>query len=142
MTWDELRQCPASGIAVGAHGHSHRVLSTLSPEEQREELQASKELIERRIGARVRSLAYPVGGREHFTPTTKALAEELGYSLAFSFQGPACLNRWETIDRLDVRRLPPASTVAMTAAMAALPSVFVPGPHPWPFVPSQAPTGA
>lgn len=53
MTWEQLRAARERGIAVGSHTCSHRVLATLPEEEQREELFASKALLEERLAALV-----------------------------------------------------------------------------------------
>ena len=124
MTWEHLRECTKSGIAVGSHGHTHRVLSTLSPEDQRVELSESKDLITRRIGEIVRTVAFPVGGRGHFTAVTKSLAENLGYQAAFSFQGPRAVNRWGAIDLFDIRRLAAPNSASLIAALAAAPNLM------------------
>jgi peptidoglycan/xylan/chitin deacetylase (PgdA/CDA1 family) len=124
MGWDEIRRCPDSGIAIGSHTHSHRVLATLPSEQQATELSRSKELIESKIGRPVRSLAYPVGGRAHFTPTTEKLAKNAGYAVAFSFGGDDCINRWGAITPFDVRRFSPPDSLALLAATAAMPGLF------------------
>ena len=68
-------------MAVGAHTHTHRVLATLDPGEQRRELLQGKRILEERLGGRVHSLAYPVGRRDSFGEETKRLAREAGYAM-------------------------------------------------------------
>lgn len=85
MDWDQVREMAGAGIGIGSHTQSHTVLSRLEPDDQQRELSASKAEIERRIGRPVLSLAYPVGGPDHFTPRTMEIAAACGYRLAFSF---------------------------------------------------------
>jgi peptidoglycan/xylan/chitin deacetylase (PgdA/CDA1 family) len=85
MTWDEVREVSGNGVAIGSHTHTHRVLATLDEASQRWELAQSKRTLEQQLQRPVRTLAYPVGGYEHFTPSTMRIAAECGYEGAFSF---------------------------------------------------------
>ncbi len=102
MTWEQLKEMREHGIAIGSHTHSHPVLGQLDPERQRAELTVSKELIARKTGGAVRSIAYPMGNRAHFTAETQRIGKESGYDLGFSFYSG--FNRWSTMDAFDVRR--------------------------------------
>jgi peptidoglycan/xylan/chitin deacetylase (PgdA/CDA1 family) len=124
MTWDQIRECADQGIAIGSHGHSHRTLARLGVDEQRDELVRSRDTIASRIGREVRSLAYPLGGRTHFTPATMALAAECGYALGFSFRGENCFNDWGAIARFDVMRTAAPASLPLLAATASLPGLF------------------
>ena len=85
MTWEQVREVNANGVAIGSHTHTHRVLATLDEPSQRWELEQSKQELERQLQKTVRTLAYPVGGYEHFMPPTMRTAAECGYEGAFSF---------------------------------------------------------
>lgn len=85
MTWDHLERAYASGVALGSHTCRHWVLSTLNEEQQAREIGDSKRIIEKRLGHRIRSLAYPVGGLKHFNDTSMRLAASAGYDVAFSY---------------------------------------------------------
>lgn len=85
MNWDQLREAHDAGVTLGSHTCRHWVLSTLDENEQSEEIIGSKTLIEEKLGLQVRSLAFPVGGLEHFNQTTLELVERAGYDVAFSF---------------------------------------------------------
>jgi peptidoglycan/xylan/chitin deacetylase (PgdA/CDA1 family) len=102
MTWEQLREIRADGIAIGSHAHSHVVLSRLDIEQQREELRRSRDLITQRIGGSVRSIAYPTGGQTHFTADTQRIAKESGYEAGFSFHSG--YNRWPTMNAFDIKR--------------------------------------
>jgi peptidoglycan/xylan/chitin deacetylase (PgdA/CDA1 family) len=60
LSWSHLREAAATGlVTVGAHTHTHADLSRASESEAEEELRASKELIEDRLGTACRHFAYP-----------------------------------------------------------------------------------
>lgn len=119
MTWEQLQEMHQHDIAIGSHTHTHPILSGLDPERQREELTVSKELIQRRVGCAVRSVAYPVGARAHFTAETQRIAKQSGYELGFSFySGP---NRWTSMDPFDVRRVGARDDRVGLAGAAILP---------------------
>jgi len=83
LEWEHVRSLHSAGMEIGAHTWSHPNLAGLSREAAYDELRTSKDVIEQRIGAPVRSLAYPFGKpKRHFTDETVALAEELSYDYA------------------------------------------------------------
>jgi peptidoglycan/xylan/chitin deacetylase (PgdA/CDA1 family) len=87
VSWEEAREMKAAGMTIGSHTQTHRILGQLSAEEQRWEMEQSKQVIEKNIGGAVDSIAYPVGIRGAFNDTTERIATELGYSTCFSFYG-------------------------------------------------------
>ncbi len=123
MTWEQLQEMSQHDIAIGSHTHSHRILSGLGAAEQRDEMITSRQLIASKIGGPVRSVAYPVGGRAHFTAETQRLAQDTGYELGFSFY--AGFNRWSTMNPFDIRRTAVAYNDRIgVAAAATLPEWF------------------
>jgi peptidoglycan/xylan/chitin deacetylase (PgdA/CDA1 family) len=103
VSWDQVRQMREAGMAIGSHTHSHRILARLPEAHQRDELATSKARLESELGARVETVAYPVGTRTAFSELTKRLARETGYRLAFSNDGG--INRADRTDPFDVRRI-------------------------------------
>jgi peptidoglycan/xylan/chitin deacetylase (PgdA/CDA1 family) len=87
VNWEEARAMKAAGMTIGSHTQTHRILGQLSAEEQRWEMEQSKQVIEENLGCAVDSIAYPVGIRGAFNDTTERIADELGYSTCFSFYG-------------------------------------------------------
>ena len=67
IAWQDLAGLEAMGIEIGAHGHSHRPLDVLSHAEAHEEITLSKQLLERSLGHRVSSFAYPHGYANRWT---------------------------------------------------------------------------
>src|SRR5665213_104223 len=84
LDWDEARRMVDAGMTIGAHTRTHPVLSRLTPDDQRSELQTSKAEIEARLGRPVTTLAYPIGGPEAFDSITEKIATDAGFRLCFT----------------------------------------------------------
>jgi peptidoglycan/xylan/chitin deacetylase (PgdA/CDA1 family) len=84
-TWDQLRRIDAAGVRVQSHGASHRTFGALSADEIREEAARSRESIEREVGRRVSTLAYPYG--DAGDPSTSRTLAAAGYEAAFLYAG-------------------------------------------------------
>jgi len=69
-------------IEIGAHTVTHPVLSALSGEAQRHEIQGSKAGLEAILGHPVTSFAYPHGSRSDYTAETIAIVQESGFICA------------------------------------------------------------
>ena len=93
LDWGEVDALRGLGFSVGAHTVTHPILSRVTPEHAREEIQGSKDAIERALGVTVRAFAYPNGGPEDYSPTTVRLVRECGFRCAVStrrgLNGPA-----------------------------------------------------
>jgi peptidoglycan/xylan/chitin deacetylase (PgdA/CDA1 family)/glycosyltransferase involved in cell wall biosynthesis len=61
MTADQIRHWAGQGIEFGAHSRSHVDLTTLSPQELRDEVVGSAEDLAAVLGSSARSFAYPYG---------------------------------------------------------------------------------
>ena len=108
MTWDEAKQLEAQGVTIGGHGMTHRRLSGLNEEEQREEIGGCRLRIEEALGHPVEAFAYPFGSSLDYTSLTESLVQESGYDFALSNRyGPVTpgANRWALrriwVDRTD-----------------------------------------
>ena len=121
MSWDQIREM-SRDMAIGSHGHTHTVLATLDVRAQKQELEISKSILERRISKPVTSIAYPVGGREHFTMETEKAAEQRGYRAAFSFATGT--NSWNGMDRFAIGRVSAPVSMSLTVAKARIPAFF------------------
>jgi tetratricopeptide (TPR) repeat protein len=123
LTWKEIREMAQHHIAIGSHTHTHRVLSTLSPTDQKEEMLLSKLLIEENIGQPVLSISYPVGEPHYITAETPAIASDSGYLLGFTTN--TGFNQWKSIQPYAVKRtarlLEKVSTVSL---LTVLPGLF------------------
>jgi len=80
LATDELCELDASPlITIGAHTHSHPVLTSVSPENARAEMLRGKKWLESQLGHAVDQFAYPYGA---FDETTKLMVQELGFRFA------------------------------------------------------------
>jgi peptidoglycan/xylan/chitin deacetylase (PgdA/CDA1 family) len=87
MREEHLSALQQSGMIVGSHGVSHRVMSQLSLAEQRHEIDASLAFLETTLGPPpVRSFCYPYGGAHTFTQDTESLLRAAGCRFAFSVE--------------------------------------------------------
>ncbi len=123
MTWDQVREMNQNGMDIGSHTHTHRVFSTISEMEIREELMFSKLMIENAINSPVLSVSYPVGEPQLISRETELLSMESGYTLGFTTNSG--VNSWEGINRYLIKRtaslLEDISTVSL---MTLFPDIF------------------
>ncbi|HEX7131044.1 MAG TPA: polysaccharide deacetylase family protein [Iamia sp.] len=97
----------SSGSIVGSHGHSHRVMSRLSPPEQAVEVARSVALLDETLPPQARrTYCHPYGGEHTFTPDTERILDDAGCALSFSVEPrdvtaadvrdrPQALPRWD-----------------------------------------------
>ncbi len=102
LSWDEAAEMQRSGMAIGSHTHTHRILGQLSIDEQRKECEESRALL-RKKRLLADCFAYPVGNPLSFSRTTEACVEAAGYRAAFSNYGG--LNLPEEISPFNVKRI-------------------------------------
>jgi peptidoglycan/xylan/chitin deacetylase (PgdA/CDA1 family) len=103
MTADEVLHLAKGGLVeIGSHTVTHPVLSALSVNKQREEVQQSKAYLEEILDQPVKSFAYPFGGATDYTPETTSLLQEAGYDCACS-NFPDII--WRLSDRYQLPRI-------------------------------------
>jgi peptidoglycan/xylan/chitin deacetylase (PgdA/CDA1 family) len=73
-----------NGMSFGSHTVTHPILSKLSVDRMRKEIQESKANIEEKLGTRITTFAYPNGTRHDFNDSTKNLLKECGYACALT----------------------------------------------------------
>jgi len=86
LDWRDAAALLARGVAVGAHGWSHRSLGRLTEDDARADATLARRTLEDRLGVAVTAFAYPFGTRQDFSPTTERVLREVGYRLAFTSQ--------------------------------------------------------
>ncbi len=95
LDWPALRELVAAGIDVQSHGAGHSFLTGLRPDEAAADLARSRSVLEDRLGAPVRTIAYPYGA---CNAAVAALAQQAGFAAGFiSDYGPrdtGGLMRW------------------------------------------------
>jgi peptidoglycan/xylan/chitin deacetylase (PgdA/CDA1 family) len=84
LTPAEIARLAEAGVEVGAHTLTHPVLSATPVEEQRAEIQRSKERLGDILGRPVRSFAYPYGTRKDYTAETVEIVRQAGFTCACS----------------------------------------------------------
>jgi peptidoglycan/xylan/chitin deacetylase (PgdA/CDA1 family) len=77
LTWREVRELHAAGVRFGSHTVTHPDLKSLGPEQIDYELGYSKETIEQKLGASIRSFAYPFAFPEEDRGFTRFLVDVL-----------------------------------------------------------------
>ena len=87
LTWDNLFDLERHGMEIGGHTANHLPLTTLSPEQQRDELRLSKLMLEWRGLKTIYSFSYPNGA---YDDGIVAMLEEEKYLTAVT--GEAGLN--------------------------------------------------
>ncbi|MGZ3787740.1 MAG: polysaccharide deacetylase family protein [Bacteriovorax sp.] len=102
MSWDQIKEVNCNGISIGSHSHEHVILSKQALGDLRLQVKKSKDILEEKLGTVIQSIAYPVGGHDHFDIETKNVSLDLGFKLGFSFL--TGVNRFESIDPFDVKR--------------------------------------
>lgn len=61
LSWSELRELSRQGFEIAGHSLTHPVLAGISKDALAREVSRSKDMIEQKIGAPVRTFAYPYG---------------------------------------------------------------------------------
>jgi peptidoglycan/xylan/chitin deacetylase (PgdA/CDA1 family) len=85
LDWSDIRRMDGHGFEFGSHSMSHPVLSMLDQPTLREELEGSKQRLEKELKRRVTTLAYPAGKEFAYTPLVQRMARESGYELAAAY---------------------------------------------------------
>jgi peptidoglycan/xylan/chitin deacetylase (PgdA/CDA1 family) len=94
LDWDDAGALLERGHEVGSHSRSHANLVTLDAAALDDELRASRDELERRLGRPVPHFSAPYGERHRFSPEISAAARAAGYASCATAQrgrnsGPA-----------------------------------------------------
>jgi peptidoglycan/xylan/chitin deacetylase (PgdA/CDA1 family) len=81
MDWTQVREMAAAGIRFGAHGVTHRILSTLPVPVAAREVAESRAAVAAGLGGPVSGFCYPNGG---WSPDVARAVDESGFRVAFS----------------------------------------------------------
>ncbi len=79
LTWDQLKEMASANIDVGSHTRTEAYLPDLMVERQRNEIQASKDILEQNLDIKIDYFAYPIGG---FSDGIKEIVKKAGYKAA------------------------------------------------------------
>ncbi|MBI1893840.1 MAG: polysaccharide deacetylase family protein [Candidatus Rokubacteria bacterium] len=84
LGWDDVHALMGLGFAIGAHTVNHPILSRVSLERVRSEIEGSRAMIESACGHRPRAFAYPNGQSGDYTAAVVRLVREAGFTCAVS----------------------------------------------------------
>jgi peptidoglycan/xylan/chitin deacetylase (PgdA/CDA1 family) len=79
LSWSEIQEMREAGIAFGAHGENHAILTRLSLEEAQDEICHSKRTLEDQLGERIVLFAYPNGLSGDFSDETRQILRDAGF---------------------------------------------------------------
>lgn len=82
LGWEDVRAMSQHRITFGSHTVTHPVLSRISLQQAKQEIRASKTIIESNLKMPVKHFAYPVGRRADFTEAVKKEVREAGFESA------------------------------------------------------------
>ncbi|GJL64339.1 MAG: polysaccharide deacetylase [Nitrospirales bacterium] len=102
LNWEEVNEMYQSGIRFGAHTVHHPILSKIPLSDVASELRESKETIERHVGCRVTTFAYPSGRPEDYNSDIKGIVKQEGFACAVSTVTGA---NYEGDDLFDLKRV-------------------------------------
>lgn len=111
VSLEQLREMSRAGMVVGAHSVNHRVMSKLSAQEQRRELEVSLGFLREVNGQAPLTYCHPYGGFHTFNEDTLTILASLGVQLAFNVE-PRELSEqdWSSqrmaLPRFDCNRFP------------------------------------
>jgi peptidoglycan/xylan/chitin deacetylase (PgdA/CDA1 family) len=98
MNWDDLNKLAAQPlVTIGAHTHTHPVLSALGDCDSFQEMLISKDILEKKLKRPVCHLAYPFGGSSEAGEREFLQAETLGFETAVT-------TRVDSIDAMQINR--------------------------------------
>lgn len=81
LNWEQVREMAEGGIEFGGHGMEHRLLTKVTDEEVRVEVETSRDTIGRALGRHVDAFCYPNG---YVTPAVAERVRGAGYKVAFT----------------------------------------------------------
>lgn len=108
LQWSEVSEMSQSQIMFGSHTVTHPLLSKVSKEKLRFELEESKKTIEEKTGQAVSVLAYPVGGPSDYNDEVISVAKAVGYRFGITYypeeKNSRSPNDWFRIGRISIER--------------------------------------
>ncbi len=102
-SWAQIEEMADHGIEIGSHTRTHPVLSSLGPDELRDELVTSKIDIEAKTGREACAIAYPNGSESDYNEEVMRACEDVGYKFAVAFHRGT--NNTSKLNRFRLNRL-------------------------------------
>lgn len=83
LSWNDIRTLLRAGMEIGAHGTDHWDLSQMTAQQQRYQVTHVLDTVQRYVGVRPKTYAYPSGG---YNATTLAVMKAAGIEAAFTMK--------------------------------------------------------
>lgn len=87
MSWEHLRELVSQGFEIGCHTDSHIDMGLADLRTVRAELELSRRKLLEQLGVSVKLFAYPYGGPENISESSRALVREAGFSCCIACAG-------------------------------------------------------
>jgi peptidoglycan/xylan/chitin deacetylase (PgdA/CDA1 family) len=84
LCWHELHDLAAAGVKIGSHSATHPDFGKLEVSRMRDELEASQQMFERRLGFRPDELAIPYGQSANWPQAAREAAKDVGYDIVYA----------------------------------------------------------
>lgn len=124
MTRDQIIEMSEKGMTIGTHTHDHVILSKQNIVELKSQVKKSIDILERDLNKKIESIAYPVGEYDHFDFETKAISNDLGLRLGYSYR--TGVNSMDNIDPFNVKRVSTSPYWQNLDLALALPKIAFP----------------
>ncbi|MBC7329537.1 polysaccharide deacetylase family protein [bacterium] len=96
LQWEEIREMSDNGIEFGAHTVSHPLLTRVSLDKAREEIELSKMEIEEKLGKEVKYFSYPYGD---YNEEIIEIVKVVGFHCALTVE-PFPIKKWTNLYKL------------------------------------------
>lgn len=115
MDWNQVKELAASGMIIGSHGMTHRILTELNETGINYELKESKRLLEEKLGIPIEYFSVPRG---FYNARVVSLAKNVGYKNIFTSNPKDndgyCIGRIAIKDSWDIRHFAKVITSGLT----------------------------
>lgn len=101
LSTDEVRAIHRTGNIIGCHTHSHAMLTSISPDDAKKEIEEGKRILEKIVGGKIVHFSYPFGMRRHFSENLRMFCKNIGLQTIAS--AIPCL-QYKNTDLLDIHR--------------------------------------
>jgi peptidoglycan/xylan/chitin deacetylase (PgdA/CDA1 family) len=105
MNWNQAREMAGNRIEFGGHTINHPILTRISIEQARIEIEGSKNKIEKELGQPIFSFAYPNGMQNDLNIEIQKVVANAGYKAAFTLQNGPALLREVKLNPFTIRRV-------------------------------------
>jgi len=87
MTWDHVRSLVSQGFEIGCHSDTHLDIGEADPVDVSNDLRVSRAKIKSELGIDTRLFAYPFGGPQHISESSRQVIRDLGFDCCVSCHG-------------------------------------------------------